>query len=484
MAYRPKRNCTMQARNQHEASTSRAREPKPPLPPPQFEAGRDFPNVIFAMDWQWDRFVHLKKREVIPTRFICQKSLHDMGLEQDVKRVFYGVGMRNMYSMLRLTFRRLTLEFLSSLHLRKDGYRNVSSVHFRLMNIDVHLSLADFGGIFGLSTTPSRKPGSAHNNCEMWGKLTGNSDPDSMQHLHASKIQHPVPIVFYRFLGFTIFGREETQNVRSTELEILGGYVLEGEARYKMNLAHHMASQLYSIATSSHTTRITIGGLITHIAMATVNFVEANQTPVLGSNLLDLAYFAGLCRLQGEHGLYRPGAMYWMFEGNRFFSLPDPQGHTRFRPGQAHYLYVGVEQEQEPKPKPDPQPKPHQFQPEPRTYFRRGRRGDEGRPQGGLTPEEEQGSIHERLGRLEIGFHECASDHQRAMFPIYDQYARQGYIAQDAQHPSWFAYPAGGYGAPGSMGTFTLTHYGGYGAGPSGHGGRGGDDGDDGQGHQ
>ena len=64
-----------------------------------------------------------------------------------------------------------------------------------------------------------------------------------------------------------------------------------------MNLAHHMASHLYLVATSSHTTRITIGGLITHIDMATVGFVEANQIPILGNNLLDLAYFARLRRL-------------------------------------------------------------------------------------------------------------------------------------------------------------------------------------------
>ena len=319
----------------------------------------------------------------------------------------------------------------------------------------------------------------------MWGKLTGNDNPGSMQHLHASKIQHPVPIVFYRFLGFTIFGRDETQNIRSTELEILGGYVSEGEESYKMNLAHHMASQFYSIATSTHTTKITIGGLITHIAMATANFTEANQIPVLGSNLLDLAYFAGLRRLQGEHGLFRPGAMYWMFEGNRLFTLPDPQGRTSFRPGQAHYLFVGFEQEPQPnpQPQPDPQPEPHQYQPEPRTYFRRGRR-DTGRPQSGPVVHEDQGSIDERLSRLELGFREFAADHQRTMFPFYDQYARQGYIAPDYEHPTWYTYPAEGYGAPSSMGTFTPTHYGEYGAGPSVHGVRGGDYGDDGQGHQ
>ena len=72
--------------------------------------------------------MHLKLREVIPTRFICQKSLHEMGIERNVKRVFVGVGMSNMYSMLRLTFRRLTLEFLSSFNVRRDGYRTVSSV--------------------------------------------------------------------------------------------------------------------------------------------------------------------------------------------------------------------------------------------------------------------------------------------------------------------------------------------------------------------
>lgn len=67
-----------------------------------------------------------------------------------------------------------------------------------------------------------------------------------------------------------------------------------------MNLAHHLASPLKSVAIHRYTTSIILGGLITHIAVTTVGFVEANHVSALGCNLLDLTYFASLHRLYAE----------------------------------------------------------------------------------------------------------------------------------------------------------------------------------------
>lgn len=101
-----------------------------------------------------------------------------------------------MYSMFRLIFRSLTLEFLSSFEIRRNGHKDIVRVSFRLINQDVDMSIRDFGRIFGLYVEHNRLLGNAHNNFTMWGKLTGNYEPASMQHFHASQVQHPVPIVF------------------------------------------------------------------------------------------------------------------------------------------------------------------------------------------------------------------------------------------------------------------------------------------------
>lgn len=170
------------------------------------------------------------------------------------------------------------------------------------------MPIKDFGRIFGLAVEHNRFPGEGHNNSEIWGKLTGNSEPPNMQHLHASAVQHPIPIVFFQFMGFTIFGKEENQNVRSTELEVIGGYMMAGDG-YRMNLAHHLASHLLATATSRYKTSITLGGLITHIVIAVANFAERDHTAVPGSNLLDLDYFARIFKLYSKHLMLRPGLM-------------------------------------------------------------------------------------------------------------------------------------------------------------------------------
>lgn len=140
-------------------------------------------------------------------------------------------------------------------------------------------------------------------------------------------------------MGFTIFGREENQNVRSTELEIIG-YVLEENHGYIMNFAHHLSGHLLATATSRYKTRITHGGLITHIAIVVANFVERDHTAVLGGNLLELAYFGSIYWLHSEHQMLRPGHISWMFQRNALFTLPDTTCRASFERGQDHYLYA------------------------------------------------------------------------------------------------------------------------------------------------
>ena len=229
------------------------------------------------------------------------------------------------------------------------------------------MPIKDFGAIFGLSVEHDRSPGEGHLNSSVWGKLTGDFNPSSMQHLHASSVQHPVPFVWFRFMAFTIFGRDQKENVRSTELEVLGGFLLDGNEGYRMNLAHHLAMHLLTTANHRYLTDIALGGLVTHIAIAVANFAERDHAAVRGNNLLDLEYFGSLYRVHSEYGELLPGQMSWMFQRNALFTLPDTTGLTSFTRGQSHYIYVG--EQAPPLAQPQPQPQPEAA---PRTYFRRG----------------------------------------------------------------------------------------------------------------
>lgn len=111
--------------------------------------------------------------------------------------------------------------------------------------------------------------------------------------------------------------------MRSTELEILGGYVYRPNNGYKMNLAHHMVGHFKSVAISRYTTRISFGGLITHLAMSTVGFVERNHVPVQVSTSLDSAYFSSLGQITSELQMDKHGFIFWTLRRERLFLLPE-----------------------------------------------------------------------------------------------------------------------------------------------------------------
>ena len=213
------------------------------------------------------------------------------------------------------------------------------------MNQSYSLTLIEFGRIFGLKCAYEHYPRDAPpeiNYLDLWLKLTGEQNPNT-QHLHETRIHHPVPKVWHLFCGLTIFGRHEPQNVRSDELLILGQYVYRTTHMYKFNVAHHMALHFRKITnTDQQNVAIYIGGLITQIAVRVAHFDVSRSEPQTGPTYLDLVYFGSLDWIRNTSGNWSQGSIRWVVTKQPRFTLPDPR--TRFRPDQPHYLLLENEE--------------------------------------------------------------------------------------------------------------------------------------------
>ena len=126
-------NTRSQARARATASSSRAGA-----------AAEDRMGIRFADDYQRDCFNKIKNRGIKTTKWACPITLNQLGITNDFNLLCNKVGLQNFVFQDVPTYRRLTLEFLSSLKSSVNTWRGEDMISFRLLNIDYTLSLNDW----------------------------------------------------------------------------------------------------------------------------------------------------------------------------------------------------------------------------------------------------------------------------------------------------------------------------------------------------
>ena len=103
--------------------------PPPPIPHgPQIEADSDFLYVEFGLEEQRVRFQRLKHRHIIPTRFLCLTTLNRLGIYHDMHQLFCNIGLGKLFKMHEHTYADLTLEFLSSFDVVREGGKGLVTI--------------------------------------------------------------------------------------------------------------------------------------------------------------------------------------------------------------------------------------------------------------------------------------------------------------------------------------------------------------------
>src|SRR3954468_7352242 len=106
--------------------------------------------IRFKDESHRDHFNKIKNREVKATKWACPVTLNQLGISDDFNLLCNRVGLQNFAFHDTPTYRRLTIEFLSSLQRTVKTWHGEDRISFRLMNNNYYLSLDEWCNCFNL----------------------------------------------------------------------------------------------------------------------------------------------------------------------------------------------------------------------------------------------------------------------------------------------------------------------------------------------
>ena len=106
--------------------------------------------IRFRDEAHRDRFNRIKNREVKATKWACPIILNQLGISDDFNLLCNRAGLQNFVYNDVPTYRRLTIEFLSSLQSTVKLWQGEDTICFRLMNNNYNLTLDEWCACFNL----------------------------------------------------------------------------------------------------------------------------------------------------------------------------------------------------------------------------------------------------------------------------------------------------------------------------------------------
>ncbi|KMS94829.1 hypothetical protein BVRB_014930, partial [Beta vulgaris subsp. vulgaris] len=167
-----RRTCSSHLRN--------TRNPSNPPPPPTINPPPlDITGIQFTCEAHLERFCVLSDRHLHVTRFCDPQVATELGIDDDLQRLFYSVGWQQFLNMHSLSYRRITLEFLSTLKVVRSSTKNPRSISFQLMNESRQLNRNQSNAIFGWPAEGSYGPHSnrpeRYGDNTFWNLITGQA---------------------------------------------------------------------------------------------------------------------------------------------------------------------------------------------------------------------------------------------------------------------------------------------------------------------
>lgn len=113
-------------------------------------------DIIFDNPEHERRYASHVKQKITPTRYLCSDTLFQLGLSEELDRMFHVLRMLEFIHCEAPTFKRITLEFLSTIEFKlKKGWTGTTmyfggTMSFRLYNVDHELTVEQLGEILRL----------------------------------------------------------------------------------------------------------------------------------------------------------------------------------------------------------------------------------------------------------------------------------------------------------------------------------------------
>ena len=167
------------------ASSSRGGSRQKPIP-----SDPEYPDIIFRDEHQHKKFLQVKVRVILPSRFFCHESLRELGIYNAMSNLCAALNFTTMFNMYYNSHPALVYEFLSSCE--EAVLNGVHGMSFRLFNVDRFLSCAELGQLFGLDPDWGLLKGASGQSAYViWRKITGKQE-FYPKHLTIANVQHPV----------------------------------------------------------------------------------------------------------------------------------------------------------------------------------------------------------------------------------------------------------------------------------------------------
>lgn len=204
------------------------------------------------------------KRKITPTRYLCSDTIAQLGLSEELNRMFHVLGMLEFVHCKAPTFECITLEFFITIEFKlKNEWTGTTmyyggTMHFRLYNVDHELTVEKLGDIFrlplyGLGVVPDSFDAKT-----FWLAITGRTDYVA-KGAKASGIQNPYFRYTQKVLAFTLFDRGDSTRV-ATQRELFFLFAMAN--RVVVSVAAFVDDYLGRVGRAAQG-GISIGGIIT-----------------------------------------------------------------------------------------------------------------------------------------------------------------------------------------------------------------------------
>ncbi|KAL4570292.1 hypothetical protein LXL04_025944 [Taraxacum kok-saghyz] len=271
-------------------SASSSREPRaPPVNPIHM-------GVQFSNDIQREKFESLLPRKQLMQKFAHIPTLRDLYIYRQIRTMFRNIGWGNLLDVCEYSYKRPTLEFLSSANL------DHGILQFRMMNQTYQINEDEICELIGAPTENAFGPNDSVPDYEplaFWTQITGQANYDASR-ARASHIIHPLLRVAHRIIASVIYPRDERSTVNSGELKLL--YCMTHPSDRRPHFGSWLSHKLALISGYSSGT-IMCGGIVTFLARSAPIDAFPDDTADLellaGSPDLDSDVYVA-CRLYRE----------------------------------------------------------------------------------------------------------------------------------------------------------------------------------------
>ena len=177
--------------------------------------------TVFRGRVQRRRYDYLARKDMALTIYYDGPTMDKLGIRDSILYMFNQLGWENAAIKRRfVTYRELTLEFLSSLvYIPEHGYRlNKGLISFRLFSMDFTYTRRDLADLLGFPSGPFVFTTRQEDLIEdidlddFWGSISGESNPNPNE-MHSQKIHNPDIRYFHKILAHTLFGKEENNTL-------------------------------------------------------------------------------------------------------------------------------------------------------------------------------------------------------------------------------------------------------------------------------